>query len=80
MDKGFIKVYAKHKKVMRVVNKIEKLRIKRDRLEDEFITVLIKYYGEVGEDDPTGIELAMDMGEKITEEQYNDYVKYIESR
>lgn len=47
MNKGFIKVYAKHKKVMRVINRIEKLRIKRDRLEDEFVTVLIKYYGEV---------------------------------
>lgn len=32
------------------------------------------------EDDPAGIELAMDMGEKITEEQYNEYVKFIESR
>ena len=44
------------------------------------VQILKLFNSEVVEDDPAGIELAMDMGEKITEEQYNEYVKFIESR
>ena len=41
---------------------------------------LLKLFNsKVIEEDPTGIELAIDMGEKVTED-YNKYVKFIESR